>query len=81
MFGAFGHLLHLARVGYVLTREGVVALVPSERMPALARPGLWVARLLTRQPPDQQGHSNVIQRSELWQQMMKLVHKTKRSIT
>jgi len=48
VFGAFGHLLHLARVGYVLTREGVVALVPSERVPALARPGLWVARLLTR---------------------------------
>lgn len=48
MFGAFGHLLHLARVGYVLTREGVVALVPAERVPALARPGLWVARLLAR---------------------------------
>ena len=48
MFGAFGHLLHLARVGYVLTREGVVALVPPERVPALARPGLWVARLLAR---------------------------------
>ena len=48
MFGVFGHLLHLARVGYVLTREGVLALVPPERVPALARPGLWVARLLAR---------------------------------
>lgn len=48
MFGAFGHLLHLARVGYVLTREGVVALVPSHRVPALVRPGLWAARLLAR---------------------------------
>jgi ubiquinone biosynthesis protein len=48
VFGAFGHLLHLARVGYVLTREGVVALVPPEKVPALARPGLWVARILAR---------------------------------
>lgn len=48
MFGAFGHLLHLMRVGYVLTREGVFALIPSSRVPALARPGLWLARLLSR---------------------------------
>lgn len=48
MFGAFGHLLHLARVGYVLTREGVFALIPSSRVPAIARPAIWVARLLAR---------------------------------
>lgn len=48
MFAALGHLLHLARVGFVLTREGVLALVPASRVPTLARPGLWLARMLAR---------------------------------
>ncbi|CAN1571276.1 AarF Predicted unusual protein kinase [Rhabdaerophilaceae bacterium] len=48
MFGAFGHLLHLARVGFVLTREGVLGLVPPARIPVLARPLLWIARLVER---------------------------------
>ncbi|MBN8533320.1 MAG: 2-polyprenylphenol 6-hydroxylase [Rhizobiales bacterium] len=48
MFSAIGHLLHLARVGFVLAREGVFNLVPVDRVPAVARPGLWLARMIAR---------------------------------
>jgi hypothetical protein len=42
------HSFHLARVGYVLMREGVFALVPDERVPGPLRPAFWLARLFAR---------------------------------
>jgi ubiquinone biosynthesis protein len=48
VFSAAGHLLHLARVGFVLAREGVFGLIPADRVPPLARPALWLARVIAR---------------------------------
>ncbi len=38
----------LARAGYVLAREGVLSLVSPDAVPPLARPGLRIARLISR---------------------------------
>lgn len=48
MFGPLGHLVHLARVGFVFAREGVLGLIPAKDAPPLMRPALWLARLMAR---------------------------------
>jgi len=49
------HSLHLARVGYVLMREGVFALVPPERVPGPLRPTFWFARIFARRDAGDRG--------------------------
>jgi ubiquinone biosynthesis protein len=48
VFRAIGHLVHLARVGFVFAREGVLGLISAKDAPPLMRPGLWIARLIAR---------------------------------
>ncbi|TMJ02249.1 MAG: 2-polyprenylphenol 6-hydroxylase [Alphaproteobacteria bacterium] len=48
MIAAAGHLFRLARAGFVFAREGVLALADPEALPAPARLGLRVARLMER---------------------------------
>jgi ubiquinone biosynthesis protein len=55
LFAALRHTLHLAHVGYVLMREGVFALVPRDRVPALARPLVWLLAALARRDAGQRG--------------------------
>ena len=55
MIAAIGHLFRLARAGFVFAREGVLGLVDPAPLPAPARLGLKLARLLER--PAQVGAS------------------------
>ena len=48
MIAAVGHLFRLARAGFVFAREGVLGLVDPTPLPAPARLGLRVARLIER---------------------------------
>jgi ubiquinone biosynthesis protein len=48
MISAISHSIRLARAGYVLAREGVFALVDPAQLPAPARLGLKLARLIER---------------------------------
>jgi ubiquinone biosynthesis protein len=48
VFGAFGHAARLARLGFVLAREGALAIVDPDMLPAPARLGLRLARLIER---------------------------------
>jgi len=48
MISAISHSIRLARAGYVLAREGVFALVDPVTLPAPARLGLKLARLIER---------------------------------
>ena len=48
MISAIGHLFRLARGGFVFAREGVLGLVDPAPLPAPARLGLRLARLLER---------------------------------
>ena len=48
MIAAVGHLFRLARAGFVFAREGVLGLVDPEPLPAPARLGLKLARLVER---------------------------------
>jgi ubiquinone biosynthesis protein len=45
---AFSHLARLTRAGFVLAREGVLALVDPAPLPMPARSALWLARLIER---------------------------------
>ncbi len=55
MIAAIGHLFRLARAGFVFAREGVLGLVDPAPLPAPARLGLRITRLLER--PAQVGAS------------------------
>ena len=55
MLAGLRHSFHLARVGYVLMREGVFALVPVERVPGPLRPAFWLARLFARRDAGDRG--------------------------
>lgn len=55
MISAAGHLFRLARAGFVFAREGVLGLADSAALPAPARFGLKLARLIER--PTAQGAS------------------------
>ncbi len=55
MIAAIGHLFRLARAGFVFAREGVLGLADPAPLPAPARLGLKIARLLER--PTQAGSS------------------------
>ncbi len=48
MFGAVTHLFRLMRAGFVLAREGVLALADPQALPPGARFGLKIARLIER---------------------------------
>lgn len=48
MLSALSHLFRLARAGYVFAREGVLALADPDLLPAPARLGLRIARLIER---------------------------------
>ena len=48
MISAVGHLFRLARAGFVFAREGVFALADPAALPASARLGLKLARLIER---------------------------------
>ena len=48
MISAVGHLFRLARAGFVFAREGVLGLVDPASLPAPARLGLRIARLVER---------------------------------
>ena len=48
MISAVGHLFRLARAGFVFAREGVLGLVDPAPLPAPARLGLRIARLIER---------------------------------
>ena len=48
VIAAIGHLFRLARAGFVFAREGVLGLVDPAPLPAPARLGLKLARLLER---------------------------------
>jgi ubiquinone biosynthesis protein len=48
VIAAIGHLVRLARAGFVFAREGVLALVDPKVLPAPARPALRLARLIER---------------------------------
>jgi ubiquinone biosynthesis protein len=48
VIGAIAHLARLARAGFVFAREGVLALIDPAPLPAAARAGLGLARLLER---------------------------------
>ncbi len=52
MISAVGHLFRLARAGFVFAREGVLGLVDPTPLPAPARLGLRVARLIERPSGD-----------------------------
>lgn len=72
MFGAFGHLSHLARVGFVLTREGVFGLVPREQAPAPVRPLLWLLAALGRRDAGRRGERIVAALTRLGPSYVKL---------
>lgn len=55
MLAALRHSAHLAHVGFVLMREGVPGLVPADRVPAPARPLLWLAGLFARRNAGSRG--------------------------
>ena len=55
MIAAAGHLFRLARAGFVFAREGVLGLADPAALPAPARFGLKLARLIER--PTAQGAS------------------------
>jgi ubiquinone biosynthesis protein len=59
----FGAYLRLARVGWVLVREGVVSALPTEGMPALARTAHTVARLLERRKAAREDRGNRLARA------------------
>ena len=48
MLSALVHLTRLARVGFVMAREGALGLVDPAGLPPAARAGLWAARLIER---------------------------------
>ncbi|GGH06261.1 putative protein kinase UbiB [Alsobacter metallidurans] len=48
MLTSIVHLLRLARVGFVLAREGAFGLIDPNELPAGAKPALWAVRLLER---------------------------------
>ena len=48
MLNTFASIIRLARVGYVLAREGALALVDPTELPPAARVGLKLARLIER---------------------------------
>ncbi|WP_406855915.1 2-polyprenylphenol 6-hydroxylase [Alsobacter sp. KACC 23698] len=48
MLTSIVHLIRLARVGFVLAREGAFALVDPAELPPAAKPALWAARLIER---------------------------------
>ncbi len=50
MFSAIGHAASLARLGFVLAREGALAIVDPTILPAPARLALKAARLIERKP-------------------------------
>ena len=55
MFAAFGHLLHLVYVGFVLMREGVFGLIPTTHIPAPVRPLFWMMGLFARRNAGNRG--------------------------
>ena len=48
MIAAAAHVIRLAHAGWILAREGVLALVDTARLPISARAGLRIARLIER---------------------------------
>ena len=48
MIAAASHVIRLAHAGWILAREGVLALVDTARLPISARAGLRIARLIER---------------------------------
>jgi len=48
VIAAIGHVLRLARAGYILAREGVFSGVDASALPIEARPALWLAGLVAR---------------------------------
>jgi ubiquinone biosynthesis protein len=50
MFATIGHAARLARLGYVLAREGALSIVDPSMLPAPARLALKAARLIERKP-------------------------------
>jgi ubiquinone biosynthesis protein len=55
LFAGLRHSFHLARVGYVLMREGVFALIPPARVPGPLRPVFWLMRALARRDAGDRG--------------------------
>jgi ubiquinone biosynthesis protein len=72
VLAALRHSLHLAHVGFVLMREGVFALIPRERAPAVARPGLWIAAALARRDAGNRGERIVAALTRLGPSYVKL---------
>jgi ubiquinone biosynthesis protein len=48
VFATIGHVLRLARAGFILAREGVFSGVDAAALPVEARPALWLATLVAR---------------------------------
>jgi len=48
VIAAAAHVIRLAHAGWILAREGVLALVDTARLPISARAGLRIARLIER---------------------------------
>jgi ubiquinone biosynthesis protein len=48
VIAALSHVVRLAHAGWILAREGVLALVDTARLPVSARAGLRIARLIER---------------------------------
>ena len=53
----FGAALRLLRAGWIMTREGVIAALPGEELPALPKFGWRVAKLFTRRKARRLGRS------------------------
>ena len=59
----FGAYLRLARVGWVLVREGVVSALPTEGMPPLARTAHTLAGLFERRRASKEDRSDRLARA------------------
>ena len=62
MFGTIGHILRLARAGFVLAREGVFAKVDPFAVPSAAHAPLALARLIARRDVTQGALATAIAR-------------------